>query len=314
MRPWVDAALRRTPAQPAFHWRASRRLAVLAYHSVDDPERFSQQVAHLRRRMHPVSLDDVMAASRGRHALPRGAVLVTFDDADRTIADAAMPQLRAAGIPAVAFVVAGLLDSDRPVWTREAAALVANGGTSSAAPDRDPIAVVRRMKRLPDDERLAALEELRRTAMAPAPEAPQLGRADLPVLERAGVAIGNHSMSHPCLPRCSGTRIREEVERGRHALGKILGAGPRAFAYPNGDWDDRARRAVEEAGHDVGFLFDHRHSPVPPGDPLLVSRLWVNSTDRLDRFRIIVSGLQPAMYRARLRLRGAPASVPAPSA
>ena len=314
MRPWVDAALRRTPAQPAFHWRASRRLAVLAYHSVEDPELFAQHVGFLRRRMRPVSLDDVVAATRGRHALPRDAVLVTFDDADRTIADAAMPQLRAAGIPAVAFVVAGLLDTDRPVWTREAAALVANGGTSPAMPDRDPLAVVRRMKRLPDDERLAVLDDLRRTAMAPGPEAAQLGRADLPVLERSGVAIGNHSMSHPCLPRCSGTRIREEVEGGRRALADIVGAGPRAFAYPNGDWDDRARRAVEEAGHDVGFLFDHRHSPVPPADPLLLSRLWVNSTDRLDRFRIIVSGLQPAMYRARMRLRGAPLAVPATSA
>lgn len=300
MKPWLDGALRRSPFQPAFRWRASRRLAVLAYHAIDDPERFEAQLDVLSREAHPVTLDDVAAAASGG-ALPRRAVLVTIDDADATLRDHALPLLRERGIPAVAFVVAALLDGERPIWTRDVAVLASTE-------------LVRSLKRVPDDERRTAVEELRRRAPTPAPASPQLRRADLPALRSAGIAIGNHTATHPILPRCDDGTVRREIEGAHAMLAAALGEAPDSFAYPNGDHDPRGEEVLRELGYRTAFAFDHRLARVPP-EPLRISRLWANASDPVDRFRIVLSGLQPALYRARVRVgaarsvgRGAPAA------
>ncbi len=72
---WVDSALRRSPAQSFFDRKASHRLAVLAYHGVDDADRFARQMDHLRRTGHPVTLDQALLAFEGRGVLPQRAVL-----------------------------------------------------------------------------------------------------------------------------------------------------------------------------------------------------------------------------------------------
>ena len=53
----------------------------------------------------PVSLDEVMRASRGQQPLPKKAVLLTFDDGLRSVYTRAFPVLRAYRVPAVVAVV-----------------------------------------------------------------------------------------------------------------------------------------------------------------------------------------------------------------
>ena len=288
-RATLDRLLARSPAQWAFHRRAGPRLVVLAYHAVDDPARFGAQLDHLVGASTPVTLDAVVDAVRRRRALPDRAVLITFDDGARSVHDEALPLLQERGLPAAAFVVTGLLDTDEPYWWTEVEALAASEGA----------ALVRRLKRVPDDERLATIADLRRVAPSPAPRVPQLRRRELGALESAGIAVGNHSHTHPCLPRCGDDKIRAEVADAHAALTDALGHEPAAFAYPNGDCDGRTRQAVEDRGYEVAFLFDHRLSPAVPPDPLRVSRLRVDSTTSLDRLSTIVSGLHPAVHRLR---------------
>jgi len=288
-RDTLDRLLARSPAQWAFHRRAGARLVVLAYHAVDDPSRFAAQLDHLVGAAAPLPLDAVVDAVRGRRALPERAVLITFDDGARSVHDEALPMLRERGLPAAAFVVTGLLDTDEPYWWTEVEALATSEGP----------ALVRRLKQVPDDERLATIADLRRVAPSPAPRVANLRRAELRALESAGVAVGNHSHTHPCLPRCSDDKIRAEVADAHKVLTDALGHAPTAFAYPNGDCDARTRQAVEDCGYEVAFLFDHRLSPAIPTDRLRVSRLRVDSTTSLDRLTTIVSGLHPAMHRLR---------------
>jgi peptidoglycan/xylan/chitin deacetylase (PgdA/CDA1 family) len=296
---WLDAALRMSPAQPVFHWRAARRLAVLAYHGVDDPDRFAQHLDHLRGTACPVSIDQVLSAFEGGAPLPRRAVLVTFDDGHRSVLDVGMPLLRERGIPAVAFVVAGLVDTDAPFWWTEVIELAGRGGSVAGMPPLAPPDVVRALKRVPDDRRRAAIDELRRTASGPVTATPQLSSAELRTLESAGIAIGNHTWSHPCLGRCSDDVVRDEIERAHRALRDALGHAPASFAYPDGQHDPRASWALRDLGYRAAFLFDHRLSAPRPRDRMAVSRLRVNSTTTLDRFRTITSGLHPTVHRAR---------------
>jgi peptidoglycan/xylan/chitin deacetylase (PgdA/CDA1 family) len=298
-RAGIDAALRWSPAQLVFRLRAASQLTVLAYHGVDDPDRFARQLDHLTRVGRPVSLAELEAALAGGRPLPDRAVLLSFDDGERSLLEAGLPLLAARGLPAVAFVVAGVLDTDRPFWWTEVERLVRAGGGNGLAGGQGPAALVRRLKTLPDGERLAALAELRRTAPAPAAPVRQLRRDELPLLEAAGVAVGNHTLSHPILPRCDDGKVARELGEAHRVLGEALGHPPTAFAYPNGDWDARAERHLAELGYATGFLFDHRVSSRPPRHRLRISRVRVNSDTGVDRFAAIVSGLHPAVHHAR---------------
>jgi peptidoglycan/xylan/chitin deacetylase (PgdA/CDA1 family) len=295
----LDTALRWSPAQLLFRVRAAGHLTVLAYHGIDDPDRFRQQLRYLVRTTRPVSLEQVAAAVTGTGTLPERATLLTFDDGARSLVESGLPLLGERGLPAVAFVVAGLLDTDTPFWWTEVERLAGNGGRVKGLPGRTPAELVRRLKRLPDAERLAAVEELRRTADAPAPPMPQLRRSELARLESAGVAVGNHTLTHPILPRCDDGTVETEVAQAHRALGEALGHPPTAFAYPNGDRDARAERLLATLGYTTAFLFDHRVNPRPPGHPLRISRVRVNSDTGPDRFAAIVSGLHPAVHHVR---------------
>lgn len=274
------------------------RLTVLAYHRVDDPRAFDRQLDYLVKSCTPVSLDAVRRAALDGASLPPHAVLVTFDDADRTILEHALPLLRGRGVPAVAFVVAGHLDGSQPFWWTEVAELMSSGATSSRFEVSGTDQMIRALKSVPDDMRLDVLAELRDAADAPVEPASHLRTTDLAELVADGVAIGNHSLSHPCLPRCRPEKIQTEIRESHERLTRALGCAPSAFAYPNGDYDGRVLDCLRAAGYDVAFVFDHRIAALPLPDPLQISRVRVSADASVDRLATLVSGLHPSITHA----------------
>jgi peptidoglycan/xylan/chitin deacetylase (PgdA/CDA1 family) len=297
----LDAGLRRSSLQPIFRWRAERKLSVLAYHGIDHPERFGEHLAHLRRNAQPVSLEAVLDAIDGRRGLPRRAVLVTFDDGDRSVLDAGLPAMRSAGIPGVAFVVAGLLDGDEPFWWEEVERLVVAGARFPELDGQGPAVAVRLLKQVPDERRVRLISDLRRQRPDVLVRRRQLRGTDLALLERGGIAVGSHSLTHPCLGRCSDARVREEIEAAHGALESALGHHPGSFAYPDGEWDPRAAGWLRDLEYRTAFLFDHRASELPVEDPLRISRLRVNAGTSMNRFRKILSGVYPAVHQLRMK-------------
>lgn len=290
----AESVLARSPVQLAMStWR--RRLAVLAYHGVDDPVQLARHLDWLVENAAVVSLDDVGDALRFSTPLPARAVLVTFDDGEPSVLDRGAPLLRERGMPAVVFVIPGLVDSDSPFWWTELEELATDTGADRRTVQR----LVRRMKTVPDAQRRHEIERLReRVGRAGATR--QLTRDDLRKLELDGIAVGNHSLTHPCLDRCDDATLRTEVHQAHEMLTEMLGHPPTAFAYPNGNVDQRVRRVVASAGYTTAFGFDHRLVS-RRADPLRVSRVRVDSGASLDRFRILVSGLHPALHHLRGR-------------
>jgi len=292
----LDATLYRSPLQLTYQIRASNRLTVLAYHGIDNAKRFEKQIDYLVDAKHPVSLTQVLDCVMGKGSLPGRSVLVTFDDGDRSVFEIAVPILSERGIPAVLFVVAGLLDTESPPWWVEVKELVSNGGTASGFPNLSPKDMVRALKRVDDDRRISAISELRETTTDTITPIPQLCSKELPMMASEGIAIGSHTLTHPILPNCPGDKIFVELRNAHKILTNALGHPPRTFAYPDGAVDKRAVRALKEMGYEAAFLFDHRLSPLPPPDPLRISRVRVNSHTSLNRFKIILSGLHPAIH------------------
>ncbi len=97
------------------------RVRALTYHRFGEdqgdpyqvtPSAFEAQMRWLAEQGRLVSLDDVAAFVADRRALAADAVLVTIDDGCRSLYTHALPILRAYGVPAVAFVCAGLIGTD----------------------------------------------------------------------------------------------------------------------------------------------------------------------------------------------------------
>lgn len=66
----------------------------------------------------------------------------------------------------------------------------------------------------------------------------------------AGMEIGSHSATHVRLAGIGPDRLQTEVGISKRRLGEITGSPVRGFAYPWGNMDAAARRAVQDAGYD----------------------------------------------------------------
>ncbi|MGX5730260.1 poly-beta-1,6-N-acetyl-D-glucosamine N-deacetylase PgaB [Pseudoxanthomonas beigongshangi] len=110
---------------PAFAAHATDPLLVLSYHDIRDDvakkgdadayavstQNFAAHLDWLSGHgYHPVSLSQVVEASRGGKPLPSKPVLLTFDDGLRSLYTHAFPLLRAYNYPALAAVITGWVD------------------------------------------------------------------------------------------------------------------------------------------------------------------------------------------------------------
>ena len=68
-----------------------------------------------------------------------------------------------------------------------------------------------------------------------------------------GMELGVHGYDHRRMIGMDSAALRRHVTHARDELVALTGVRPRAFAYPYGTHDEAARRAVEQAGYQVGF-------------------------------------------------------------
>jgi peptidoglycan/xylan/chitin deacetylase (PgdA/CDA1 family) len=295
-----DRVLRYSPFQLASSSSNKKRLAVLAFHGVDDPERFALLMDRVRQNHHPLSVEEVDGIINDRQPLPERSVLITFDDGHRSVLEFGLPILAERGLPGLLFVIPGLLSTETDFWWSAAADLALTAGVIGGESTITESDLLRELKTMPNRARFERLAELETAAGRPPLPRSQLRFEELEVLRDGGIAIGNHTWTHPCLNRCDQETIETEITMAHDSLATALGEPARWFAYPNGDWDPRAENVLSDLGYRLGFMFDHQMADTG-GHPLRVSRLRVNSDTSPDRFEIILSGLHPAILRARGR-------------
>ncbi len=261
---------------------------VLAYHTVPQPDRYRRQLEYLRANYTLIDLDRFLAARRGREVLPDDAVLITFDDGDRSVLDHAAPLHRELGVPAVLFVVSDLIGTQTPFWWKR----VENHFTLQEASYAAAREVVNHLKTVPNAERVAFVSGLTELSY------PQLTREELTVLQDAGFAITNHTATHPLIDRCTLPELEDELDRAIAFLRDLPGGYPKVFAYPNGNSSPALDAVLREKGIELAFLFDHDFAR-PGQDMLHVSRIRTNTDDRLAEFKSKVGGLHPFLYQLR---------------
>lgn len=125
---------------------------------------------------------------------------------------------------------------------------------------------------------------------------PRLGRpltwSEVEALNAGRIAIGNHTATHPSLPRLERDAIATEVNIASDDIADRVGRRPDAFAYPFGafgSFDARTREVLVNAGMAVGCTTvcgrNRRET-----DPLALRRIRVSWCDGTGELRKAIAG------------------------
>ncbi|WP_187471216.1 polysaccharide deacetylase family protein [Luteimonas viscosa] len=330
----VKRALYRSGLLGLYHRLRNRRaLTVIMFHRVltqEDPRwascdpdytleagLFERCLDFFRRHYNVVSVDQVMAARRDGTPLPDRPLLITFDDGWADNHAHALPRLRAAGLPALLFTVADVVDRDEPffqerlisAFRRNALRLpalaqaLANAGHPVEPVPPDNIDGLRKL--------IAALEALdatqRNQVLAPFAAAMDDGvrqmvtRNELRELAAGGIAIGVHGKTHTPMTRAGD--LDAELAAARAIVGGHLDAQPPpTMSYPHGRYDDHVLERTRAAGYEFAFTSNPVINPVDGRPGWLLGRLGFEQAGIVDpegRFRPDWLGLY--LFRAPVR-------------
>jgi peptidoglycan/xylan/chitin deacetylase (PgdA/CDA1 family) len=271
----------------------------------------------LGRRFSFITLDELGARlESGRLGDP--VVAVTFDDGYRDLYLHALPILRRKGIPAAVFVVTDLVDTTELQTHDRLYLLLARAFARWAHPLpalRALLASLRIELEPPDqltlDRRLTLTVLLRNlpgcdvVRLMHALEAevgmdPTAADGLLPLtwamlseMQRAGMSVGSHTVSHAWLTRERPARMLEEITRSREAIEQRLGSPVRHFAYPDGRFTGAIARAVAAAGYGYAYTTCTHRDPRQPLLTIPRTMLWERScVDALGQFSPAIMSCQ----------------------
>jgi peptidoglycan/xylan/chitin deacetylase (PgdA/CDA1 family) len=260
-----------------------RGLAVVNYHRVlarpdplldtePDVAAFHWQMALLAECFNVMPLHEALRAlDEGR--LPPRTVCITFDDGYRSVHDLALPILHKFRLPATVFVTSGFIGGGAGnMWNDRIIHAVQSlpAGTldlrdiglecyaldSIEARKQTAQRLTEAGKYLPPPERDSLVARLDQMSGIDH-DALMLTREMLVTLERHGIEIGAHTISHPILTSLDDDSARHEIAAGKRQLEALVGKPVRLFAYPNGkvgqDFDARHVEMVRQAGFSAAF-------------------------------------------------------------
>lgn len=254
-------------------------MKVLVYHKVLDKIQFEKQIQYLKRKFEIISPGLMEEFFNKEKAIPENGLMITFDDGDSSLYKNAFPILKREKIPAIIFVITDLIESHNPFWWDEIEYLLGEEEGNNK---------VWEVKTWPNKKREQYIEKLRSHSNKESLRYSQLSFSELKEMQEAGIFIANHSHTHPMFDKCNDAELEKELFDSTIKL-KEHDFNFDYFAYPNGNYSERAEIKLKEFGIKYSFLFDHK---INTGEinPLRISRLKVNDNTPLWKLKFILSG------------------------
>ena len=262
----------------------SHQLAILRYHAICGPEghayadpgicispdAFETHVRYLSARYRILRLEEAAANLRAGQPLPRNAVVITFDDgyADNL---AAARTLAKHGATATFYITAGCLHGGEPFWPSElrhllravtadrialrAAGVAVDADVSTPAGRAAAVnTLTKTFKAHPIPVRDELRAQLRRLAgNGSAGPRVMLTWDEVREMQRLGMTIGSHTMTHPNLPNAGPAAARQELVSARQRIEAEIDRPVTMFSYPNGGAERYLTAEIKALVRDVGY-------------------------------------------------------------
>lgn len=258
-------------------------LRVLAYHTIPDPAAFEEQLRYLKQNYTPISIHELMQHIEEGKKLPRRPLLITFDDGDMSMYTHGLPLFKKYQVPSLLFIITGLIGTDTPFWWNTVQEYYTSRGEANIS-----LAKKNELKRIPNKERLAALEKMQEHI--PEFRQEQLSMRQIAELSAHDVTMANHSHTHPMFDQLESDEWVKEFELTDAFFRRENIPGYHWFAYPNGNYDASREHILKDQQIKAAFLFDHKINDEKIS-PLRISRIKVNTYDAMPEFKVKVSGL-----------------------
>jgi peptidoglycan/xylan/chitin deacetylase (PgdA/CDA1 family) len=113
---------------------------------------------------------------------------------------------------------------------------------------------------------------------------PLMGWGEINEMQRYGLTIGSHTLSHHRLTRLPHNVAAQEITGSKKYLEDTLGCEVAFFAYPYGDYNAQIRRLVSDAGY-RGALTARPGFNINTIDPFELRRIDIFGTDSLADFK-----------------------------
>jgi peptidoglycan/xylan/chitin deacetylase (PgdA/CDA1 family) len=260
----------------------SRQVAILRYHAIcgDEgfayaepgicvsPGAFDRHVQCLADSYSVLPLPEIVARIHDHRPLPRNTVAITFDDGYADNLDAART-LKRHGVSGTFYITAGCLAGEQPFWPAEIRALIpavrepilrlSAAGRPVDIPlatETERRAAIRTVSKLLKSHRIAVRESLREQLREAArhvrvPDC-MLRWDQVAEMQRLGMTIGSHTLTHPNLPS-AGPDAADEIRGAKARLDRELGAAVTMFSYPNGGAERYMTPEIARIVRDAGY-------------------------------------------------------------
>ena len=267
-------------------------MRVLTYHVVRDLYQFEKQLQYLKASGYTfLTLSEFLARRSEAKGFRPSDILITFDDGDYSVYEKGMPLLKKYGIPAVLFVITGLINTQNPFWWDEIAYYT------------DDYNQVRWAKTISNEDRLQYIETLRKDTTKARLRKTQLTTDELKEMESCGIAIANHTQTHPMLDKVTENELQSELTSSADFLKANGFERYNVLAYPNGNISDAVVKKMKANGYEAGFLFNHRLTSASDS-PYRISRLSMNDYTPLWKYKLILSGIHSSLLSLKRKALG----------
>lgn len=313
-----------------FHYLNRKKPLILTYHGLyDGPHQeidalpatfvhvddFARQMAFIKKKYTVVSPQALLDYVDGMSALPEHAALVTFDDGYESFCRLAWPILKTLDIRAIVFVPTRYVEDRKTFWfdtvwlflklsSRDEVKWVVDVLNLEESYAESPSQLARfvfaAMKSMTPVKRDSVVDRIFSDLMKKlSPDDPtlrlfySLTKEEIRNLAGQGMVFGGHTHSHTILSAMADNDVKNEILYNKQMLDQISGSPSEFFAYPNGghgDFDERHKRMLRDAGYKVSFSLTYRRSSIRE-DTMNVSRINVNPEDTLGSFDYHNSGI-----------------------
>ena len=286
-------------------------------------QRFEEQITHLAACRQPMTMKEFVRGAE-TDALPEDAVAITFDDGYLDNLVHAKPILEKHSVPATFFLATGSIDATVPFWWDELAAMIlecerpvrhaercagediglswgsatcadaAPGWRAADGPKTERqlafLTLWRSLQRTSTAERERVMGSLRGLFETRSdPLAMPMRTDDVHALLSAGLlTVGAHTVEHAPLTTLNPDEIRRELEESARTCRGLSGQHTDGFAYPYGDFNDRARETVALSGFAWACSTRNAFVRGEDLDVFALPRIAVEDVP-LDRFKVLLT-------------------------
>jgi peptidoglycan/xylan/chitin deacetylase (PgdA/CDA1 family) len=326
MKTVVRNLLRRAGAFAPFRLANRNKALILMYHRFTSHEddqatsmrAFECHLRYLKTHYRLVSLSQIADHLRQGKSLPPRLAAITIDDGYQDTYEIAFPLLHHYNIPATLFVVTDFIERKTWLWTDKLKFMTPRTSARwlevslSNSISRVELSDVKSrllaaayinslLKKQSNQCKELTISQISDSLGVPLPVAPPdefrpLSWDEVCELDRAGVEIGSHTVTHPILTRIDHEKLQSELCASKSQLETVLGRSVDLFCFPNGDYDHQVIEEVERAGYKTAVTTDYGMNDISTA-PLALRRIPAESN--LSRFVQSSSGFEEAKMKFR---------------